>query len=142
MQRSSPPTTALYVRLPAAQAAKLDRAARALGLRKKDLVTDLVSTLVDPDTAGGLRALGELSSCRGPLESGDEGVTVGSYEFHPYDAPEVLTPQQAAQLLQLDEDVVVQLAESGELPGRKLGGAWRFSRTGLVGWLSGGDGHS
>jgi excisionase family DNA binding protein len=138
MQRSSPPTSALYVRLPAAQADKLDRAARALGMRKKDLVTDLVSTLVDPDTAMGLRSLGALSTRPVAVDAvaSADTMRIGSYAFHPHDLPEVLKPEQAAQLLQLAEDAVIQLAESGELPGRKLGGVWRFSRAGLVTWLS------
>jgi hypothetical protein len=35
---------------------------------------------------------------------------------------------------------VASMAESGELPGRKLGGYWRFSRAGLIGWLAGVEG--
>jgi excisionase family DNA binding protein len=138
MPRSASPTSALYVRLPAAEADKLDRAAQALGVRKKDLVTGLVSTLVDPESEKGLAALSELATRRLTLDLGDPSLQVGSYSFHPYDLPEVLTAEQAAQLLQLGEQVVVQLAETGQLPGRKLGTAWRFSRAGLVAWLSAG----
>jgi excisionase family DNA binding protein len=61
---------------------------------------------------------------------------VGSYSFQPYDPPEVLNAAQAGQLLQIDEAVVVALAEAGTLPGRKLGAAWRFSRAALVAWLA------
>ena len=42
--------------------------------------------------------------------------------------------------LQVDEAVVVEMAEAGKLPGRKLGAAWRFSRAALVAWLSTPDG--
>ena len=31
---------------------------------------------------------------------------------------------------------MIELAEAGKLPGRKLGDAWRFSRAALVAWLS------
>jgi excisionase family DNA binding protein len=31
---------------------------------------------------------------------------------------------------------VVELAEAGKLPGRKLGSVWRFSRAALVAWLA------
>ena len=137
MPRISPPTTALYVRLPAPEAGRLDRAARALGIPKKDLVTGLVSTLVDPDSESGLRALGEMSARRVTLDLGGNAPPVGSYSFQPYELPEVLTPEQAGQLLQVPEEVVVQLAEAGRLPGRKLSGAWRFSKAGLIAWLSG-----
>ena len=43
MPKKSPPEGALFVRLPAAAVDKLDRAADALGMRKKDLVAGLVS---------------------------------------------------------------------------------------------------
>jgi len=38
--------------------------------------------------------------------------------------------------LQVDEDVVIEMAESGALPARKLGADWRFARAALVAWLS------
>ena len=136
MQRSSAPTSALYVRLPVAEADKLDRAALALGLRKKDLVTDLVATMVDPDTARGLRVLTDISRRPVAADAGADKIAIGSYAFHPHELPEVLTSEQTAQFLQLAEDDVIRLAEAGDLPGRKLSGAWRFSRTGLVSWLS------
>ena len=41
-----------------------------------------------------------------------------------------------AGFLQVEEAVVIELAEAGQLPGRKLGSAWRFSREALVAWLS------
>ena len=49
----------------------------------------------------------------------------------------MLTPEEAAELLQVDVEVVLDLARSGELPGRELGGHWRFSRAGLLQWLAG-----
>jgi hypothetical protein len=136
MPRRSSLTSALYVRLPGEEADKLDRAAQALGVHKKDLVAGLVSRYVDPDTQRGLGELGELATPRRvTVELGENAPAVGSYSFHPYELPEVLTPEQAGQLLQLAAQVVIGLAESGELPGRKLDGEWRFSRAGLVAWL-------
>ena len=52
----------------------------------------------------------------------------------------MLSAEQAARLLQIDEALVVELAEAGTLPGRKLGDAWRFSRAALVAWLSTSEG--
>ena len=49
--------TALFVRLTAAQAERLDRAASALSAHKKDLIGGLVETYVDPSTPAGLDAL-------------------------------------------------------------------------------------
>jgi excisionase family DNA binding protein len=127
---------ALFVRLPATAVEKLDRAAEALGMRKKDLVAGLVTKYVDPDSRRGLSALGALSTHKVAVDVGDSGPTRGSYSFHPYDPPEVLSAAQAAEFLQIDEAVVIEMAESGQLPGRKLGAAWRFSRAALVTWLS------
>jgi excisionase family DNA binding protein len=135
-----PPRTsnegALYVRLPAKAVAKLDRAAERLGVHKKDLIAGLLAKYVDPDSKVGLDALGTLTPHRVTVEVGDTGPTVGAYSFRSYEAPEVLTAAQAGELLQLDESAIVKLAEAGELPGKKLGAVWRFSRTALVAYLT------
>ena len=47
-----------------------------------------------------------------------------------------MNAEQAGQFLQIDEAIVIEMAESGKLPGRKLGAVWRFSRAALVAWLS------
>ena len=140
MPKRNPPESALYVRIPASAVDKLHRAAAALGVHKKDLVANLVSRYVDPDSQRGLSALGTLSQPRRvTVEMSETGPTLGAYSFQPYDPPEVLSADQAAQLLQIAEAIVVELAESGKLPGRKLGKAWRFSRQALVTWLAGPD---
>ena len=133
------PEGALFVRLPATAVGKLDRAAEALGMRKKDLVAGLVSRYVDPDTRQGLSALSALGS----LATNPRAVDLawaeparGSYSFQPYDPPEVMNAEQAGAFLQIEEAAVVEMAEAGELPGRKLGAGWRFSRAALVSWLS------
>jgi len=126
----------LFVRLPATAVDKLDRAAEALGMRKKDLVASLVSKYVDPDSRRGLSALGALSSRQVTVDLGQPTATVGAYSFQSYDPPEILNAEQAGQFLQIDEATVIELAEADELPGRKLGTEWRFSRVALVAWLS------
>ena len=143
MPRKTPPAAppppaegALFVRLPADAVDRLHRAAEALGMRKKDLVAGLVSKYVDPDSQHGLTALGALSGPRmngGPL---DAGPARGSYSFQPYDPPEVMNVGQAAAFLQIEEAAVLEMAEAGRLPGRRLPGGWRFSRAALVAWLS------
>lgn len=131
------PEDALYVRLPATVADKLDRAAEALGIRKKDLVASLVARHVDPDSKRGLAALGALAQPRRiTVEVGEATPTVGSYSFQPHDPPEVLTATQVADLLQLAEKVVLELAAAGTLPGKQLGGHWRFSRAAILAWLA------
>ncbi len=50
---------------------------------------------------------------------------------------EVLTIREAAAFLKLSDQHVRRLAEAGELPGRKLGDRWRFSRPALLRYLEG-----
>jgi len=60
---------------------------------------------------------------------------VGCEPFQPAAELEILTPAQLAGLLQVEEAIVVELAESGELPARKIGEEWRFSRSAILAWL-------
>jgi excisionase family DNA binding protein len=136
MSRKLPAEAALFVRLPIAAVEKLDRASEALGVRKKDLVAGLVSKYVNPESPGGLRQLGALSIHRWVANASEPVSTIGSYSFQPYDPPEVMNAFQAAQFLQIEESVVVELAEAGKLPGRRLADSWRFSRAALVDWLA------
>jgi excisionase family DNA binding protein len=136
MSKKAPPEGALFVRLPATAVDKLDRAAEALGVRKKDLVAGLVSRYVDPDSRRGLHELSAVANRKITVETDDSSTKMGSYSFQAYDPPEVMNAAQAAEFLQVDDAVVVEMAEGGKLPGRQLGGAWRFSRAALVAWLS------
>ena len=129
---------ALFVRLPAAAAARLDRASEALRVAKKDLITGLVSTYVDPDSRRGLDALGALATRKAGAGAG--AGTLGSYSFQAYEPPEIMNAAQAGEFLQIEESAVVELAEARKIPGRKLGSAWRFSRAALVAWLSNPEG--
>jgi len=102
--------TPLYVRLPTEEAERLDRAAAELRTSKRELVTRLLAEKLDD-------------------------VLVGHAEFRPYPPADVLTAAEAADLLQTAEGAVLQLAEAGELPGRKVAGQWRFARAALLRWL-------
>jgi excisionase family DNA binding protein len=105
------PTSPLFVRLPTESAEKLNRAAFELKTPKRELVTELVD-----------RYLGEEDvSAPGPIAAED---------------PEVLTLEQLAELLQVDEKTVRSLAAKGDLPGRKLDTEWRFSRQAVLEWLA------
>jgi excisionase family DNA binding protein len=89
-----------------------------------------------PRGAATPEACGEDGRRRVTVETLDQGeLTVGHHSFRPRD-PEVLTPDEAAELLQVDADVVLELARGGELPGRELGGQWRFARAALLAWLA------
>ena len=47
-----------------------------------------------------------------------------------------LTPIEAAKTLQISQMTVYRLAQRGDLPGRKIGRSWRFSRSALENWLN------
>ncbi len=48
---------------------------------------------------------------------------------------EVLTAEEAAEFLGFNPVTVRQKARLGEIPGRKVGKEWRFSRRRLLEWL-------
>lgn len=131
--------TPLFVRLPAEHAARLDRAAARVQAAKKDLIAGLVDRYVDPESPEGLAALRELAADRRRVvvELPERSRVVGHAAFRALDPPEVLTAEQAAELLAVPVDELVELAGRGELPGRRIGERWRFSRAALLDWLRG-----
>lgn len=134
---------ALFVRIPTTEAARLDRAAFELRVSKQDLVSGLVARYVDPASPASLEALRDLGDApaqgrRVTVELGSDQLAVGHHDFRPAPAPDVLTLADAAALLQVEEEVVEQLAERGELPGRRVGDAWRFARSAVLDWLAAG----
>lgn len=115
-------TTPLFVRLPHEVAEKLDHAAFATGRPKRELIARLISD--------------ELDAGKVPVPHvGSRDVVVGRHAFRPAPEPPVLTLAQAAALLLVDEEAVAELAEAGELPGRRVGGEWRFARDAVLAWL-------
>lgn len=48
----------------------------------------------------------------------------------------VMTVSEVAAYLKIAESTVYRLVKEGRLPGRKVGGAWRFSRRELEKWLA------
>jgi excisionase family DNA binding protein len=51
--------------------------------------------------------------------------------------PEVLTADEAADLLRVSTKTILGLAREGTLPGEKVGRAWRFLRTDLLAYVGG-----
>jgi excisionase family DNA binding protein len=155
-------TTPLFVRIPAEQARRLDRASFELGRPKQALVSELLERYIDPASPASLAALAAPGQGRGavapsqPVAALAEGarrrvtvetlepdaLVVGHHSFRPreraaadHDVPEVLTAEQAAELMQVERAVIEGLAKAGELPTRRLAGQWRFSRAALLDWL-------
>jgi excisionase family DNA binding protein len=105
--------TPLYVRLAAEQARRLDQAAASSGKSKRQLIEDAVRVHLT-----------------------DDGLVVGHAQLHE-DAPAVLTAAEAAALLRVDERQLAEAAARGDVPGRRIGAEWRFSREALLAWLRG-----
>jgi len=112
--------TPLFVRLPRAQAAALDRLAGATGRHKQHLVSELLADRLMPGA--------------GPVSVGR--IEIGKAPDVPTD--DVLTLQEAAALLKLPADAVRSRAEEGGLPGQRFGDEWRFARMAVLDWLANG----
>jgi excisionase family DNA binding protein len=65
----------------------------------------------------------------------DDGLVVGRVALQEVGS-EVMTLGETAALLKLDESVVIAGAQDGDLPGREIGGHWRFSRSAVLAWLA------
>ncbi|MCP4053564.1 MAG: helix-turn-helix domain-containing protein [Mesoflavibacter sp.] len=48
---------------------------------------------------------------------------------------EILTIQEVATYLKLNEKTTYRLASEGKLPGFKVGGSWRFKRVDIDTWI-------
>ena len=62
------------------------------------------------------------------------------FEFRPPNhemrMKEILTPREAAEYLSVHVRTIYRLAKNREIPGRKVGGSWRFKKGALDEWLS------
>jgi excisionase family DNA binding protein len=156
--------TPLFVRLPPRIAERLDRAAFELRLSKKELVAALLSRHMDDEAPDGIDRLRQLHDevehfrtaaghrhkrktlvyfdrgVDGPELDAEPGLPpfrpdLGNATFRTFDRPEVLSLEDAAELLQVPAEDVQALADAGEVPGRKIGETWRFSRVAVLHWL-------
>jgi excisionase family DNA binding protein len=105
--------TPLYVRIATDSARLIDEAVSALGVTKRQVVEDAV---------------------RHHLGEQQREFVVGRVTMQE-PLPDVLTVGEAAVLLKVSEADVRAAAESGDLPGRRIGDEWRFGRDALMSWL-------
>ena len=49
---------------------------------------------------------------------------------------DILTIAEVARLLKVADKTVYSLTQKGKLPGFKVGGQWRFSRTAIESWIA------
>ncbi len=100
--------TPLYVRIPETQAKRIELLAAALGQSKQQVVTEILGS--------------------GLTENGSDPAFPG--------ATEVLTLEQAATLLGVGTDAVQDAVRNAGLPGRLIGGQWRFAKQAVLAWLA------
>jgi excisionase family DNA binding protein len=118
---SDPPDTALFVRIPQAQARALDRLAFESRRPKQAVVSELLGRYID--------------GRRTPLAVRAEEPQLGWHSFRATQS-DVLTLEGVAELLEVEPALVAELAEKGELPGRQIGSDWRFARAAVLAWLA------
>lgn len=111
--------TPLFVRLPKAQAAALDRLAHSTGRAKQHLVSELLADRLIPSPL----SVGRVEVTNSPDAHGDD----------------VLTLEEVATLFKLPPEAIQTAVKEGQLPGRRFGKEWRFSRVAVLAWLSHGD---
>lgn len=110
----------LFVRLPREQLAALDRLADSTGRAKQHLVSEF---LADRLARPGPFAVGRAEVTSAPALIDDA----------------VLTLDEVATLLKLSVDAVRVRAEASDLPGRRFGDEWRFTRAAVIYWLASGE---
>jgi excisionase family DNA binding protein len=113
--------TPVFIRLPKNQAAALTRLANETGRPKQHVVSDLVGQALS--SAPQSLALGRAEVLGAPQEREDE----------------VLTLDEVAGLLKLPIEAVRSRVERGEVPARRFGEEWRFSKLAVLAWLADGD---
>jgi excisionase family DNA binding protein len=116
-----PPDTALFVRIPQAQARALDRLAFESRRPKQAVVSEMLGRFID--------------GRRTPLQARGDEPQLGWHSFHATQS-EVLTLEGVAALLEVAPELVAGLAETGEIPGRRIGSEWRFARAAVLAWLA------
>jgi excisionase family DNA binding protein len=110
----SDPRVPLYVRLPVAQVAAIDEIVRSTGVRKQQVVSEMISDQL---------SVGRLEITESPQ----------------LDSREVLTIDEAAELLRVTPAALEDRIADGAIPARCFGADWRISRRALMDWLAHGD---
>jgi excisionase family DNA binding protein len=102
---------ALFVRVPTATASRLDEVVRAAGRSKQDLVTDCIDLQLNVH----------------------EGVSVKD------GSEDILTTEEVCAFLRVDMVAVEERLHAGDIPARRFGVEWRFSKAAILRWLDGND---
>jgi excisionase family DNA binding protein len=71
-----------------------------------------------------------------PLPGGEAPPAHGATPGSALPIPELMSPEQAAQVLGVTEADVIASLDAGELKGKKIGSAWRITKTALDAFLA------
>lgn len=63
------------------------------------------------------------------------------YDNNTFNSKDILTLEEASQLFQVSTKTFLKLLREDNLPARKVGREWRFSRQALINWISEGNSH-
>jgi excisionase family DNA binding protein len=113
--------TALFVRIPMATAKKLESHAKRAGKSKQDVV----STLITEGLQKGIAP--SLVVPTAPTVSGPEAVS------------DIMTLDELVAFLRVDRSELERRLQAQELPARRFGDEWRFSREAIAHWMEGTD---
>lgn len=102
---------ALFVRVPATTASRLEEVVRAAGRSKQDLVTDFIDLQLNAFDS---------------VASKDSGT-------------DILTTDEVCAFLRIDLAAVEERLRAGDIPARRFGTEWRFSKAAILRWLDGND---
>lgn len=114
----TPEKAALFVRIPTASAKKLEQHAKREGRSKQDIVAKLIHQELQKPTGTNAKH---------------------SPEVTPSETPEIMTLPELSVHLRISEDELQRKVNAGELPVRRFGDEWRFSRQAIENWMEGTD---
>lgn len=83
------------------------------------------------------QALGGMVGQQGQQQSTAQGAAAGAAAGASGGMPDVMTPSEAAAVLRVSEEDVIAAIEAGDLKARKLGNAYRISKSSLEEFLAG-----
>lgn len=86
------------------------------------------------ELAMGFAVAQQLIQQQGGLPS-QQPAQPGAPKLTPAGIPELLTPADVANILNVTENDVIQSLESGDLKGKKIGSTWRITRTAMDDFL-------
>jgi excisionase family DNA binding protein len=114
----TPEKAALFVRIPSASAKKLEQHAKREGRSKQDIVAKLIhQELQKPVVTNSKSASGATTP----------------------ETPEIMTLEELSVYLRVSEIELQQKVAAGELPVRRFGDDWRFSKQAIERWMEGTD---